>query len=209
MDKYLINATKRSLTGKKVKSLRREGKLPGVIYGKHTEPTSILMDTREASKILNEHSFVTLNLDGEEVAALVQEKQRDFLRGNLLHVDFHAVSMTEKLTTTVEIVSQGIPSAVKNYNAVLVQNLNELEVECFPQDLPEKIVVDVAKLANIGSSILVKDLVLPAAVQVLSHADTVVFVAVGVGEEKAEEAVPSAEGPEIIEKGKKEEEEAE
>jgi len=206
MEKVLINAQKRDVTGKKVKALRRKGMLPGVVYGKHQEPTPILMDLREASKILSEHSFVTLNLDGQEIAALVQEKQRNFIYGTLLHVDFQAVSLTEKLTTSVEIESTGTPLAVKNYSAVLVHNLNELEVECLPQDLPEKIVVDVTGLKEIGDSILVKDLQLPASIEILTEPETVVFVVVGVGEEKAE-GEAGGEEPEVIEKGKKEEEE--
>ena len=91
MEKLVINATRRTVIGKQVKALRREGKLPGVIYGHHIEATPITMDLRDATRVLAEltaSSIVTINLDGVENAALVREKQRDFIKGMLRHVDF-------------------------------------------------------------------------------------------------------------------------
>jgi large subunit ribosomal protein L25 len=142
MEKVVINATKRDVVGKQVKALRREGKLPAVIYGRHTEPVNINLEAHSASMALaklSSSSLVTINVDGTEYPALVREKQRDYIKNRLLHVDFLAVSMTEKLRTRVSVHFIGVSLAVKDFNAVLVKNLEELEVECLPTDLPERI----------------------------------------------------------------------
>src|SRR5512139_1505548 len=147
MEKVVLNATKRDVVGKQVKALRREGKLPAVIYGRHTEPVNINLDAHSASLALGKltsSSLVTINVDGTEYPTLVREKQRDYIKNRLLHVDFLAVSMTEKLTAWVGIELSGVSLAVKDFNAVLVTGLDEIEVECLPADLPEKIVVDIS-----------------------------------------------------------------
>ena len=106
MEKVVLNATKRTVTGKHVANLRREGKLPGVLYGHNVEPIAITMDLRDASNILSKlsgSSLVNVNIDGQEHAALVREKQRNYIKGSLIHVDFQVVSLTEKLRTEVSI----------------------------------------------------------------------------------------------------------
>lgn len=210
MEKLVINATRRTVTGKQVKALRRAGKLPGVIYGHNIEPSPITMDLREATRILAEltaSSIVTINLDGAENAALVREKQRDFIKGTLRHVDFQAVSLTEKIRANVGVVLTGVSPAVKDYNGVVVTGLDEIEVEALPQDLPERIVVDISTLARIGDGIYVRDLAFASGVEVLDDADEmVVRVTASAEEEAAGPAESAAEEPEVIEKGKKEEE---
>jgi large subunit ribosomal protein L25 len=147
MEKVVIPATHRTVTGKKVGVLRREGKLPGVIYGHHVEPIAILMDSREATRTLatlTGSSLVTINVDGKEYATLVREKQHDYLKNTLIHVDFLAVSLTEKIRAEVTIDLTGVAPAVKDYNAIIVHNLSALEVECLPQNLPQSFVVDLS-----------------------------------------------------------------
>lgn len=209
MEKVVVQATKRTVTGKKVRALRREGKLPGVLYGHNFESTPITMDLHETSKMLHNVSrstIITVNVDGKETATLIREKQRDFIRGTLKHVDFQVVSLTEKLRAKVSLDFVGVSPAVKDYNGIIVTNLNELEVESLPQDLPEKITVDLARLAQIGDGIFVRDIDLGSKVQVLTHADELIVVA-NLPKEEAEEAVvPTAEEPEVIERGKKLEE---
>src|SRR5512138_3787370 len=160
MEKVVLNATKRDVVGKQVKALRREGKLPAVIYGRHTEPVNINLDTHTASMALaklTSSSLVTIDVDGTEYPALVREKQRDYIKNRLLHVDFLAVSMSEKLRTRVSVHFIGVSPAVKDHNAVMVHNLEELEVECLPADLPERIDLDISVLARPGDGIRVKD----------------------------------------------------
>ncbi len=221
MEKVVIKATKRDVAGKQVNALRRSGQLPAVIYGKHTEPINVSLDAHSASLALaklSSSTIVTIEVDGKEYPTLVREKQRDFIKNRLLHVDFLAVSLTEKLRATVSLQFVGVSTAVKDYSAVMVHNLEQFHVECLPADLPEHIVVDIAQLARVGDAIRVRDVAVSDKIRVLENPDTVVAVA---SAPKVEEtaAVPGAEGvaaaptaeePELsVDRGKKEEEEEE
>lgn len=215
MEKVVLKADRRSVTGKQVRALRRAGILPAVLYGHHMEPLSISLNAHDASKILNRltaSSLVTVDVEGKEYPALVRERQRNPIKGNLIHVDFQVVSLTEKIRANVGIVITGTAPAVKDFSAVLVTTLNELEVEAYPQDLPERIVVDISGLKKIGDGIRVGDLVLSEKVTVLTDADEMIILATAPKEEVLEEVTPEAAAveeaaePEVIEKGKKEEE---
>lgn len=211
MEKVVINAVPRTIRGKQVGVLRREGKLPAVMYGHHFDSTPITLDLKETTKILNSvtgSSIITISLEGKEHATLVREKQKDYIRGLLKHVDFQVVSLTEKIRTNVAIELTGIAPAVKDYNGVLVTGLNEIEVECFPQDLPDRIIVDLSALAKIGDAYYVKDIVLSDKVTLHQEGqEMIVHVTHPVVDEVVvEEAAPGLEEPEVIEKGKKEEE---
>ncbi len=211
MEKVVITATHRTVTGKKVGVLRRAGKLPGVIYGHHVEPVAIEMDIRDATRILSTltgSSLVTINVDGKEFSTLVREKQRDFVKNALLHVDFLAVSLTEKIKAAVTIDLVGLAPAIKDFNANIVHNVTELEVECLPQNLPQSFVVDVSSLVKIGDAIFVRDVPTPDKVEILTHGDEIIVVATATKEEAVEEVAVEAGAaePEIIERGKKEEE---
>lgn len=211
MEKVVFQATKRTVVGKQVRALRRQGKLPAVLYGHNVEPIPLLLDAHDANLVLSHlttSSLVTVNVDGKEYTALVREKQRDYIKHQYIHVDFQAVSLTEKIRTKVSIETTGQSPAVKNYNAVLITGLDELEVECLPQDLPERIVVDISTLENIGDGIYVRDIVLSDKVTVLDDPDEMVVVAATAEEEIVEGAVEAAVEPELsVERGKKEEEE--
>jgi large subunit ribosomal protein L25 len=211
MDKVVLNAVTRTVTGKQVGVLRREGKLPAVMYGHHFDSTPITLDMREATKLLNSvtsSSIVTISLDGKEHATLVREKQKDYLRNSLKHVDFQVVSLTEKIRTNVAVELVGIAPAVKDFNGVLVTGLSEIEVECFPQDLPDRYVIDLVNLAKIGDAIYVKDVVISEKVTILDDPqELIVHITHPVVDEVVvEEVVAGLEEPEVIEKGKKEEE---
>jgi large subunit ribosomal protein L25 len=213
MEKAIVKASRRTVTGKQVGVLRRQGMLPGILYGRHISPTPIIMSLRETARILSAQSassLVTIDLDGESHATLVREIQRDFIRGTYLHVDFQAVSLTEKLRTRVAVELVGVSLAVKDLNGIVVTGLDELEVECFPQFLPEKIVVDIGALNKIGDGIYVRDIVTSGDVTLLDHPEAMVAIVTLAGKEEEEEEavaeVAAVEEPEIIEKGKKEEE---
>jgi len=214
MDKVVLVASKRVVTGKKVNALRRAGNLPAVLYGHNFAPQPISLNLKETTAILQKisgSSIITIDLDGKEHAALVREKQRDFVKNVLLHVDFQTVSLTEKLRTEVAIILEGIAPAVKDFNAMIGNGISEIEVECFPQDLPESIKVDISILKEIGDAIYVKDLPVPANVEFLTDGEELVAITSAVKEEKEEEVEaevvePVAGEPEVIEKGKKEEE---
>ena len=218
MEKVVLKATKRDVVGKQVRAMRRAGQLPAVIYGRHNEPIIITLDAHTAALTLGKltsSSLVTIDVDGTEYASLVREKQRDFIKNRLLHVDFLAVSLDEKLRATVSIHFIGLSLAVKDYSAVLIHNLEELEVEALPGDLPERIDVDISVLSRIGDGIRVRDMIVPDTIRVLDNPETMVVVATAPKVEEEEvavagaEVVASAEGePELsVDRGKKEDEE--
>lgn len=211
MERVTLKATKRDVTGKQVKALRRAGQLPAVIYGRHVEPVKIMLEAHSASLALaklTSSSLIMINVDGAEYPVLVREKQRNYIKNSLLHVDFLAVDLTENIRTEVRIEFTGLSLAVKDYNAVLVNHLTSIEVECLPTDLPERIVVDLGALARIGDAIHVRDVAPIENVRFLDDPDEMVVIATFAKDEEA--AVPGAAGetaePEVIEKGKKEEE---
>jgi large subunit ribosomal protein L25 len=221
MEKVVLKATRRDVVGKQVKALRREGKLPAVIYGRHTEPVNINLEAHYAAMALakvTSSSLVTIDVEGTEYFALVRERQRDYIKNRLLHVDFMAVSLTEKLRTKVAVHFVGVSGAVKDFNAVMVHNLEELEVECLPTDLPERIDLDISVMTRPGEGVRVKEVKVPDTIRLLDDPDTMVAVATFAKVEEETAAVPGAEAavavaavgatePELsVERGKKEEE---
>ena len=218
MEKIVLVATRREVIGKKVKNLRREGKLPAVLFGHGIESTPIVLDLKGTTKILSSvgsSTLVTVDLEGAEHAVLVRERQRDILYRTLLHVDFQAVSMTETVRAQVPIhIGDEEAPAVESYGAMINTGLDVLEIECLPQDLPDRINIDVSSLFEIGDSILVSDIELPEGILVLDDPDGLIVVASSAIAEEEEEVVEEevidedAE-PEVIDKGKAEEEEDE
>jgi large subunit ribosomal protein L25 len=217
MDKIVVTASRRETIGKKVKQLRIEGKLPAVIYGKNVDPLPITLDLRETTKLLRDvgrSSLLTIDVDGKEFNALVRDRQRDIFSGKYLHIDFLAISLTEKVRTQVGIALEGDALAIKDFGAILITGLERLEIECLPSDLPERITVDISSITDIGDGIYVKDLVIPGAVEVLEDPEEMIVVATAPTLEEEEEIEEELEEedvelePEVIEKGKKEEEES-
>ena len=117
MEKVVLKAEKRTLIGKQVSQLRRAGLLPGVIYGYNFEPTPITLEARNAGRViphLTSSSIVNLELDGKLIPALVREKQKNFIKNVLTHVDFLAVSLTEKIRAEVSLHFSGLAPASAN-----------------------------------------------------------------------------------------------
>ena len=217
MDQVVLKAERRTVTGKQVKQLRREGKLPAVLYGKHIDPTPLVLDYRTAEKALrglSTSTLVILELEGTRHTAVVRERQKDYIRNKLLHVDFQALSLTEKMRVEVPIELEGEAPAIKTYGGVLVQALESVEVESLPGDMPERLTLSLENLKEIGDSILVGDLVLPPNVKVLADPNETIVVVTAPRSEEAVEAAggmaeEAGEEPEVIAKGKEEEEEEE
>ncbi len=218
MDKIVIDAQVRTQTGKKVKFLRKEGFIPAVIYGRDIDTLPISLKKRETTLLFGKISgstILTILVDGKEHATLVREVQRDYIKNELLHVDFQAVSLKEKLRTHVSLTLTGKAPVLENFDATIVSGIDQIEVECLPQDLVDTIEVDISSLAEIGDAIYVKDLPKLANVEVLTDMEELVAVANAVKEEVEPEveeaaAVEGAEAePEVIEKGKAEEAEEE
>jgi len=211
MEKIVLKATRRDVVGKKVGALRRQGKLPAVLYGYRIETTPIMLDAYEGSQTLSHltsSSLLTIDLDGKQYLAQVREKQRDFIKNRLVHIDFQVISLTEKMRAKVGIELTGTAPAIKNFNAVIHTGLTAIEVECMPQDLPERIVVDISGLAELGDGIHVRDVVLSDKVKILADLEEVVAIAAAPKKEEITAEAPVAEeaAPEEIERGKKEKE---
>ncbi len=208
MEKVVLKATQRTVTGKQVAQLRRAGQLPAVVYGTSMKsPLIISLEAHSAGLIipkLTSSTIVNIELNGKLIPTLVREKQKNYIKNELIHVDFQAVSLTEKINAAITIHFHGLSPAVKDFSAIIVHNLTRLEVEALPNDLPERIEVDLAGLTKIGDAIHVRDLNIPASVTVLSDPDIMVAVATATREEAADE--PEVATPEVIEKAKKEKE---
>jgi large subunit ribosomal protein L25 len=207
-----LQAATRSNKGKgAARSLRRQGKVPGVIYGHNREPEALAIDTAALNKMLIGVSAGTtvfdVVVDGRPaVKALIREIQRDSVRpAEILHLDLYEVRADEKVTLSVPIHLTGVPDGVRNFGGVLDHVLRELEIEVLPADIPEHVELDVTALA-IGHSLFVRDLKVEKA-EVLNDPDTPVCTVVAPRTEEAPalvEEVAAPTEPELIRKPKPE-----
>jgi len=184
-----LNASVRTVTGKKVKTLRKQGIMPSSIYGHGFEPISIQINDKEMEAIFShtgESGLVDLILDGQTLPVLFRNPQYHPVMGTLCHIDCYKVNLKEKITTFVPLEFVGESDAVKAGN-VLVEAVNEVEVEALPADLPEKIEVDISKLVNIDSEITIADLIFDKSKVEIKN--EVTQVVVKVEEPRAEEVV--------------------
>jgi large subunit ribosomal protein L25 len=204
-------ATKRTVTGKQVGQLRRSGQLPAVLYGPGTEPLAIQLNARDAGQIIRKikgTQLVDLIVDGKAYKALVQELQRDSIKGFFLHADFYAVDMARVLRVKVPLHFTGSSYAVVSLSGVLVHGVTDIEIECLPADLPAGLDIDLGALKEIGSALHVKDVPLPPTIRVLSDPEELVARVTYQAKEEdltTVTAVATAD-VEVIEKGKIEEE---
>jgi large subunit ribosomal protein L25 len=191
----------RQVVGKKVAKLRREGVLPGVIFGGHKDSASVQTDLRAFERSYRRWGNTTLlsleGLDGEAIPALVHGVARDTMTGRLLHVDLQRVSLTEKTQAEVPLHFTHESPAVKTLGAVLVHARNHVTVEAFPQDMPHAIEVDLSPLAEIDDAIFVRDLIVDKTiVEITDDPDELIVKAVPVHieEEPVAAAAVPAEG---------------
>ena len=157
-----LQAETRHDTGKGVaRRLRAAGKVPGVLYGHGIDPVPLSVDAREMFHLLHggagANALVDLIVDGTEHLAMAREIQRDHIHNKLIHVDFLAVSRTEKITVNVPVIEIGEAVGVKE-GGVVEHHLREVSAECFPQDVPEHIEVDITDV-ELGGMVHVRDLV--------------------------------------------------
>ena len=208
-----LQVATRTATGKgAARSLRREGKIPGIIYGHGREAESVAIDNAALSKTLLGISAGTtildVTVDGRSpVKALIREIQRDSLRpAEIIHLDLYEVRSDEEITLAVPVRLIGVPDGVRNFGGVLDHVLRELEIEVLPSNIPEHVDLDVTAL-TIGHSLFVRDLTVPNA-KVLNDPDTPICTVVAPRTEEAPaptEEVATAE-PELIRKPKAEDE---
>src|SRR5438128_1483186 len=195
-----------------VRKLRARGLIPAVIYGGDNKPQPLQVTARDINAMMSQASgenvLVELEIAGENSSrtALVQEVQHSPVKGDIRHVDFHAISMDEMIQADVPLEPVGTAVGVKTFGGLLEQSLRALAIECLPGDLPDRITVDVSQL-NIGDAIHVRDIQLPTGVTPKVQPDLTAFsvVAPVVEEERAAaEAEGVAAGPEVITEKKEE-----
>lgn len=192
MKKHTLQATKRTVTGKKVKTLRAKGEIPGTIYGRRVKSVSVSVSIDAFKKTYTEAGetgLVELTLEKEVRPVLIHRVDRDPVDSRLLHIEFFQVDLKEKVHTKVPLEVSGESPAVAQKLGVILTTLNEVEVEALPADLPEKIVVDVSQLAAVGDELKVSDLKVPSGVTITTAADlTVVKVGALVSKEAEAQA---------------------
>jgi large subunit ribosomal protein L25 len=221
MPEFVVPAESRTDTGKNAnRKLRSRGLIPGVLYatGKAAQPVQV--SPGEIGTILKsaagENTIFDLEIGGKRRKVILKEFQREPLRGKLLHADFYEVALDKRLEVKVHIELEGTPVGVKLQGGIVDFVTRELELECLPADIPEKIVVDISHL-ELGKHLRVSDIKLSDKVKVLMEPDVVVAHVVMPRAEVVAEAAP-AEGavaeataaePEVIKKGKAEKGEGE
>ncbi|SRR5579871_29540 len=216
-----VAAEARATRGKnEARRTRRAGMIPAVVYGAYKDPVPVSVNPRHISQILRSktghNTIFNINVQGgENSPVMVVDGQYDPIKGSLLHVDLKRIDLAKRLNVSVPVVTQGEPKGVKQQGGLLEIVTREVEIECLPDDIPEHFIVDVTELL-IGQSKRASDIPLGASIRLVSAPDTVIAHCVAlkaVAEPTPAEAaaVPAAEGaapsePEVIKKGKKEEE---
>ncbi|MDD4956973.1 MAG: 50S ribosomal protein L25 [Candidatus Omnitrophica bacterium] len=219
MEKIMLKAEIREELGKSAAHhVRKEGKVPAVIYKDGQVGVNVQVDNRALWHAVHteagENAIITLNISGngapESKTVIVQDIQTDPLNDTFVHVDFHEISLTEKIKVNIPVAVKGESVGVKDEDGVLTQTIWEIEVECLPTDIPEHINIDVTGLA-MGDAIHVSDVPPIPGVKILEDPETVIVSVHHHEAEPEEEAATTVEGeePELIKKGKKEEEGAE
>ena len=209
MEKITLDAELRGVGRHPVRELRDVARVPAVIYGAGVEAKPISVNAKALQKALHQagSGLLTLQLVGDSpLNVLPREVQRHPVKHNVLHVDFQAVSMTEKLRLHVPLIHEGDAPAMKlNGDLVLMRNLDSIEIECLPADIPNHLVADLTKLQGDDDEVLVSDLAVPNGVKVLTAQDHVVFSLTlsraGILDETEEGGATAAE-PDVVIKGK-------
>lgn len=206
-----LKAKIRKDTGKKVKKLRENGILPGILYGSKMEPQNLeinLKDFKTAYRQAGKSSLVSLETGEKKYLVLIHQLQTNSITLDPVHVDFFQPSLKEEIVAKVPLVFEGEAPAAKELGGTFVRNLSEIEVKALPQNLPHEIRVDISTILTFENSILIKDLKLQEGIKILQgQNDIVAFVA---SPEKVEEELQKPIKEEIdevkkVEKPKREE----
>lgn len=212
-----LAAEKRTVIGKQVKQLRRQGWVPGIMYGHDFDPVPLQFEERSLRQVLSSvggSQIVGVKVKGNKQPemALIRDVQRDPIKGNFLHVDFYRVKMTERLTAEVPLIVTGESPVIEAREGILLQGISSIEVECLPGDLVDAIEVDLSDLVEIDQGIYVRDLAVPAGIDVLTDRDEMIVRIVPLEEEELleeeeaeEELIPELEEVEVITEAKAEE----
>ena len=198
MGNVVLLAKKRENTGSaESRRIRRSGRIPAVMYGRSGKAVSLVLDKLEFlrnTKGISESTIVKVDVEGESYNAFVKDTQRNIIDGNILHIDFYEVESGVVLRAKVSLVLTGNPVGVRE-GGNLEKQSHEIEVECLPKDLPERIEVDISEL-KVNQSLFVRDIPLAEGIKLISPPDQVVaivkYAKAEAAAEPAAEAVPAA-----------------
>jgi len=174
--KIELNAQLRTVMGSKVKQIRESGFIPAVLYGKGQEPIALQVpnkDFKKTFKVAGESTLVYVTVDGQTYPTIIHDIARHPASDDIIHADFYKVNLSQKIKTMVPVAFIGESQAVKD-GGILIRNLNEVEVEALPQDLPHEINFDISALAAFGDQILLKDAKIDSKVEILGNVEEIV-----------------------------------
>ncbi|MDY6877513.1 MAG: 50S ribosomal protein L25 [Chloroflexota bacterium] len=201
-----LTAEKRSVLGKQVRQLRRQGWVPAVMYGHDFVSMPLQFEAGNLTRVLSQvggSQLIRIKVKGQKQPemALVRDVQRDCIRGTLMHVDFYRVMMTERLTAEVPLSITGESPVMERKEGILLHGISTIEVECLPGDLVDAIEVDLSDLVEIDQALYVRDLAVPAGIEVLTSLEEMIVRVAPLEaeeEEEEEEILPEAEEVEVI-----------
>ncbi len=210
-----IVAEERSALGKApVRRLRAAGQSPATIYGVGGDPISLTVDPKEINKVLHSstghNTIFNISINGQSTPVMIVDWQHHPVKGRLLHVDLKRIDMTKRIRVKVPIQTEGDPKGVKIQGGIHDFVTREIEIECLPDEIPEHFTVDVSELM-IGQAIRAADIPMTGSMKLLAPPDAVIshVTVIKALETPVEEVAVATEGePEVIKKGKKEEEAA-
>ena len=161
MAEFALAAEKRTVIGKKNRALRRQGYVPGIVYGPSSDPISVQFPYRAIEVTLMQAggtNLIDIDVNGQTYPSLAREVQRDVVRGDILHVDFLAVDPKQRIRVEVPIVMEGRSPVVVAREGILITGRSSLTLEVFPTDIRDRIAIDLSKLIELGDEVLVGDL---------------------------------------------------
>ncbi|MDH4035481.1 MAG: 50S ribosomal protein L25, partial [candidate division Zixibacteria bacterium] len=197
MKEISISASRRESLGKgPARQSRMAGNIPAVVYGPEVEPIPVAVEERSFRATMKAtgslSSIINLDVDGKTNKVVLREIQRDPITSRILHMDFHAISMTKPLNISIPIQFEGSPRGVKTDGGIMQITMRDLDISCLPSDIPDKLVVDVEDL-GIGDSIHVRDVDLDK-VQILSPEQRTIVVIAAPTVVKVDEPAEAEEG---------------
>jgi large subunit ribosomal protein L25 len=211
-EEILLGAQARTVIGKQVNAMRRQGVIPGILYGNHLDqPVPINLEEKALKQVVakaGRNRLIKLSIDGGAARlVLAREVQRNSLSQRIVHVDLQEVSLTEKITTEVPLVLVGISPAVTRGEGLLIHGINTVQIRVLPTDLIPNIEVDVTVLNALNQGLYVRDLKVGDNIQILTNGEDMVAKVVPVKEEVvATEAPVAAAEVEVVGKKKEDEE---
>jgi large subunit ribosomal protein L25 len=214
MANQTLTGALRTVAGRQVGQVRRAGFVPGTIYGPKTKPVNVQFHYRTLQVALMKAGgthLINLTVENDQTYTVIaREVQRDIIRGDILHVDFFALDLNAKLRTDVPLHFVGESPAVQSKQAILIVGANNLTVELLPSQLISVIEVDISKLLNVGDAIHASDIKLADGIEIINDPEEMLVKLIQPSAARSEEEEAAEEGssqPEVISKGKEDEEE--